>query len=132
MMEQKTPAKVLLLENEPEITEKIQQALGKEPYETTCFSSCVEALEASEKNPFNLVISGHNAEHKDPVEVMKDFVMASPMSSIIMVTDLSDSEVEEKAEGYGILGNISRNVPVEKLFTLLNTYEKIQQSLNRK
>jgi len=131
-MEQKTPVTVLLLEKDPEIKEKIAQALEKRAYAATCFSSCVEALEASGKTPFNLVISGHNTEQKDPVKVMKDFVMASPMSSIIMVTDLSDSEVEEKAEGYGILGNISRNIPVEKLFTLLNTYEKIQQSLSRK
>jgi DNA-binding NtrC family response regulator len=131
-MEQKTPVKVLLLENDSEITEKIAQALEKRSYETTCFISCVKALEASGTTLFNLVISGHNTEQKDPVEVMKDFVMASPMSSIIMVTDLSDSEVEEKAEGYGILGNINRNIPVEKLFTLLNTYEKIQQSLSRK
>ena len=132
MMEQKTPVKVLLLENDPDITEKIQQALGNGSYETTCYTNCIEALEASGTTLFNLVISGHNAEHRDPVEVMKDFVMTSPMSSIIMVTDLSDSEVEEKAEGYGILGNISRNVPVENLFTLLNTYEEIQQSLSRK
>jgi DNA-binding NtrC family response regulator len=131
-MEQKTPVKVLLLEKDPKIAEKIAQALGKRPYAATCFSSCIEALGASRTTLFNLVISGHNTEHKDPVEVMKDFVMASPMSSVIMVTDLSDSEVEEKAEGYGILGNISRNIPVEKLFTLLNTYEKIQQSLSRK
>jgi hypothetical protein len=47
------------------------------------------------------------------------------MTSIIMVTDLSDSEVEEKAEGYGILGNINRNVPAENLFSLLEPYEKI-------
>ncbi len=131
-MEQTTPVNVLLLENDPEIMEKIQQALGDGHYKTTCFSSSVEALEASGKAPYNLVISGHNTERKDPVEVMKEFVMASPMSSIIMVTDLSDSEVEEKAEGYGILGNISRNIPVENLFSLLNTYEKIQQSLSRK
>ncbi|MCF8127536.1 MAG: response regulator [Deltaproteobacteria bacterium] len=131
-MEQKTPVKVLLLEKDPEITEKILQALGGRPYAATCFSSCMDALEASGETPFSLIISGHNMEEKDPVEVMKDFVMTSPMSSVIMVTDLSDSEVEENAEGYGILGNISRNIPVEKLFTLLNTYEKIQQSLSRK
>ena len=131
-MEQTTPVSVLLLENDPEIMKKLQRALENGPYEATSFSSCEEALEASGKSHFKLVISGHNTERKDPVEVMKAFVMASPMSSIIMVTDLSDSEVEEKAEGYGILGNISRSIPVENLLSLLNTYEKIQQSLNRK
>ena len=63
---------------------------------------------------------------------MKAFVMATPMTSIIMVTDLSDSEVDEKAEGYGILGNITRDVPAESLLSLLHTYEKIQQSFKQK
>jgi len=54
--------------------------------------------------------------------------MASPMTSIIMVTDLSHSEVDEKAEGYGILGNIARDVPAEELLSLLGAFEKIQQS----
>jgi hypothetical protein len=58
--------------------------------------------------------------------------MTSPMSSIIMVTDLSHSEVDEKAEGYGILGNIARNVPTEDLLSLLHTFEKIQQSFKQK
>lgn len=131
MTKQETPVKVLLLENEPLILEKIQQALAKKPYETTCFSSSNEALGAIGKTPFNLVIAGHNAEQKDPVEVMKSFVMTSPMTSIIMVTDLSDSDVHEKTEGYGILGNISRKVPADNLISLLNTYEKIQQSLGQ-
>jgi len=124
----KTKIKVLLLENDPAVLDKIQLALEGRPYEKTSFSSSNEALKASKETLFDLIIAGHNAEHEDPIDVMKTFVMATPMTSIIMVTDLSDSEVDEKAEGYGILGNIARNVPAEGLLSLLHTYEKIQQS----
>lgn len=127
-MNQKTRKKVLLLENDPDVLDKIQSALEDRPYERTHFSSSNEAIKASKETLFDLIIAGHNAEHKDPIDVMKTFVMATPMTSIIMVTDLSDSEVDEKAEGYGILGNITRNVPAESLLSLLHTYEKIQQS----
>ncbi len=127
-MNQETKRKVLLLENDPAVLKKIQMALEDRPYEKTCFPSKNDALEASKTSLFNLVITGHNKENEDPIEVMKAFVMASPMTSIIMVTDLSPSEVDEKAEGYGILGNIARNVPTEKLLSLLRTFEKIQQS----
>jgi DNA-binding NtrC family response regulator len=129
---QETKIKVLLLENDPAVLEKIQQALGDNTYEKICFSSNLEALEASKKFFFDLMITGHNEENEDPIDVMKTFVMASPMSSIIMVTDLSHSEVDEKAEGYGILGNIARDVPTEELLSLLATFEKIQQSFKQK
>ncbi len=127
-MNPETTRKVLLLENDPEVLEKIQKALQDRFYEKTCFSSSHDALKASKETLFDLVITGHNEENKDPIDVMKTFVMASPISSIIMVTDLSHSEVDEKAEGYGILGNIGRDAPTGDLLSLLETYEKIQQS----
>jgi DNA-binding NtrC family response regulator len=132
MVNQETKIKVLLLENDPAVLDKIQLALEEKPYEKTSFSSSNEALKASKKSFFDLVITGHNEENNDPIDIIKAFVMATPMTSIIMVTDLSDSEVDEKAEGYGILGNITRNVPTEGLLSLLHTYEKIQQSLKQK
>jgi len=132
MVNQETKIKVLLLENDPAVQEKIQQALEDRAYETICFFNNHEALEALKNSFFDLVITGHNEENKDPIDVMKAFVMATPMTSFIMVTDLSDSEVDEKAEGYGILGNITRDVPAESLLSLLHTYEKIQQSFKQK
>jgi DNA-binding NtrC family response regulator len=129
---QETKRKVLLLENDPAVLEKIQLALEDSSYEKICFSGKNDALEASKTSFFDLLITGHNKENIDPIEVIKTFVMTSPMTSIIMVTDLSHSEVDEKAEGYGILGNIARDVPTEELLKLLHTFEKIQQSFKQK
>ena len=131
-MNQESKIKVLLLENDPAVLDKILLALEERCYEKTSFSSSNEALKASKQTLFGLIIAGHNAEQEDPIDVMKAFVMATPMTSIIMVTDLSDSEVDEKAEGYGILGNITRDVPTKSLLSLLHTYEKIQQSFKQK
>ncbi len=130
-MELKTPVKVLVLENDPQVVEKIHQVLNKRPYKTTCFGSSHDALTAIKETRFSLFIAGHNAEQKDPVDVIKEVVMISPMTSIVLVTDLSDSDVHEKAEGYGILGNINRKVPPESLLSLLDTHEKIQKSLGQ-
>ena len=127
-MNQEPKTKALLLENDQTVLEKIQQALKDRPYELTCFSTKKETLNALKETFFNLVITGHNAEGEDPIQVMKAMVMTSPMTSIIMVTDLSHEEAEEKAEGFGILGNVSRDVPSGDLLSLMDTYEKIQQS----
>ncbi len=131
-MTRKTKRKVLLLENDPAVMEKIKQTLEDDTYEKACFSNRNEALKASKETLFDLIITGHNEENEDPIDVMKTFVMASPMTSIIMVTDLSHSEVDERAEGYGILGNIVRDVPTEDLLSFLGTFEKIQQAIKQK
>ena len=127
-MTQETKRKALLLEKDPAVLEKIQRILKDRSYEPTCFSGKKEALAALKETFFSLVVTGLTENDDDPMEVMKAMVMTSPMTSVIMVTDLSESEVEEKAEGYGILGNVGREVPAKDLMSLLDVYEKIQGS----
>ena len=129
MMNADAKIKVMVLEEDKTVWDKIQGRLEGRPYETTRFESGNKALGASKDTFFDLALVGHSMEGEDPIDLMKAFVMASPMTSVITVTDLSDSEVEERAEGYGILGNITRDMPAESLITLLNSYERIQQSL---
>ena len=128
-MNQKTETKVLLFENDPTVLEKIEEAFLNRNHRVIRFSTSDEALDALKSTSFDLILVGLGAEKPDPMEVLRSFVMASPMSSVITITDLSDDEIHEKAEGYGILGNIPRNIPNEQLFTLLDTHEKIYQSL---
>ena len=130
-MNQETKKKALLLENNPKVLEKIQQILRDKPYEQVCFTGKTEALDALKETFFPLAVTGLTENDDDPVDVMKTMVMTSPMTSIIMVTDLSDTEVDEKAEGYGILGNVGRDVPPKDLLSLIDAFEKIQQSFTR-
>ena len=130
-MNQETETKVLLFENDPTVLEKIEEAFLNKNHTVIRFSTRDEALDALKSTSFDLILVGLGAEKPDPIEVLRTFVMASPMSSVITITDLSDDEIHEKAEGYGILGNIPRNIPDEKLFMLLDTHEKIHQSLRQ-
>ena len=130
-MNQEKETKVLLFENDPTVLEKIEEAFLNRNHKVIRFSTRDEALDALKSTSFDLLLVGIGAEKLDPMEVLRSFVMASPMSSVITITDLSDDEIHEKAEGYGILGNIPRNIPDEQLFTLLDTHEKIHQSLRQ-
>ena len=130
-MNQEMETKVLLFESDPTVLEKIDQAFLNRNHKVIRFSTRDEALDALKGTSFDLLLVGLGAEEVDPIEVLKAFVMASPMSSVITITDLSDDEIHEKAEGYGILGNIPRNIHNEQLFTLLDTHEKIHQSLRQ-
>jgi hypothetical protein len=51
--------------------------------------------------------------------------MASPMTSVILITDLPKQEVDDTAEGYGILGHTDRSVRSEEMIPLLESFEKI-------
>jgi len=63
-------------------------------------------------------------------EIMRKIVMTSPMTSIILISDLPTKEVDEKAEGYGILGHVNRSIPSKYLTLLIEHFEKISQSIH--
>ncbi|MCG6880005.1 MAG: response regulator [Deltaproteobacteria bacterium] len=130
-MSQETETKVLLFENDPTVIYKIEQAFLNRNLKVIRFSTRDEALEALNGTSFDLLFVGLGVEKLDPIKVVRTFVMASPMSSVITITDLSDAEIHEKAEGYGILGNITRDIPNEQLFSLLDNHTKIHQSLRQ-
>ncbi len=56
--------------------------------------------------------------------------MTSPMTSIILISDLPTKEVDERAEGYGILGHVNRSIPSKNLTLLIEHFEKISQSVH--
>lgn len=131
-MNRETETKVLLFENDPTVIQKIEQAFLNRNLEVIRFSTRDESLDALKDTPFDLLFVGLGVEKLDPIKVVRTFVMASPMSSVITITDLSDAEIHEKAEGYGILGNINRGIPNEQLFSLLDNHTKIHQSLRQR
>ncbi|MCK4817903.1 hypothetical protein KA005_19180, partial [bacterium] len=63
-----------------------------------------------------------------PFESMKDIVMTSPMTSMILITDLPEEEVNERAEGYGILGYVNREISSKDLLKLIKGFEEIFRS----
>ncbi len=84
-----------------------------------------EAKKIMKEQPVTLAIAGQTAGSDSPFQIMKAIVMTSPMTAIILITDLPKQEVEEKAEGYGILGHVNRPVTPENMAPLIETFEQI-------
>ena len=119
----KTPA--LILEKDRELAETISKSLKRRSYAVTSLSSRDEALALLKENLCPLAIVGDAEGGVSPFESMKDIVMASPMTSMVLITDLPKEEVEEKAEGYGILGHVGREDPSRNLIRLVKSFEEI-------
>ncbi len=127
-MDSEQNVKALVLVGEPEISATVEALLKRRSYDVMVFSGKKEALSfLKEKSP-QLAVVGDTKKNVSPFESMKDIVMTSPMTSIILITDLPKKEVDEKAEGYGILGHISKEIPSDDLTSLLESFENILKS----
>jgi ActR/RegA family two-component response regulator len=115
----------LILEKDETVVASIANTLQNRSYAVTVLSKQEEALNLLKERAFQLAIVGETEDSASVFEIMREIVAASPMTSMILVTDLSEKEVDERAEGYGILGHIGRVVPSGDLVQLLDSLEKI-------
>ena len=119
----------LILEKDETVVASIGNTLQSRPYSVIVLSKQEEALNLLKERAFQLAIIGNTEDSASVFGIMREIVKVSPMTAMILVTDLSEEEVDEKAEGYGILGHIGRTVPSGDLIQLLDSLEKILGAL---
>ena len=122
--------KALVVEKDQTVVESIELVLKEKSYIVTSSSNEDEALGLLRKTPYPLAIVGDAKGTSSTFEIMRKIVMTSPMTSIILISDLPTKEVDERAEGYGILGHVSRSIPLKDLTLLIEHFEKISQSIH--
>ena len=120
---------VLLVEKDNTVAESIEKILKTRSYATTQLSKKDEVLGFLKERVHPLAIIGDTEGNGSSFEVMRELVITSPMTSMILITNLSKKEVDEMAEGYGILGHINRGIPHDDMILLLERFEDIYDSL---
>jgi DNA-binding response OmpR family regulator len=129
-MENQENLKALVVEEDQTVVDSIEQVLKDKSYSVTRSSDEEVALDLLRETPYPLVIVGDSKGVGSTFDVMKKIVMTAPMTSIILISDLPTKEVDDKAEGYGILGHVSRSIPSKELTILIEHFEKISQSIH--
>lgn len=129
MMVDQQNMRVLILEKEKDVVEAIKRNLENGPYVLHIHSSFKEAVSLLTSEHIAIAIIGNAVETNSPFEGLLEIVKASPLTSTILLSDLSEKEVHERSEGCGILGHVPRNVPPEDLEHLFNQYRKISGRL---
>ncbi len=120
---------VLVVEKDNTVVESIVKILKARSYATTQLSKKDEALSFLKERLHPLAIIGDTEGNGSSFEVMREIVMTSPMTSMILITDLPKKEVDEMAEGYGILGHVNRGIPHDDMILLLEKFEDIYNFL---
>jgi len=122
--------KALVVEKDQTVVESIELVLKEKSYIVTSSSNEDEALGLLRKTTYPLAIVGDANGTSSTFEIMRKIVMTSPMTSIILISDLPTKEIDERAEGYGILGHVNRSIPSKYLTLLIEHFEKISQSIH--
>jgi DNA-binding response OmpR family regulator len=129
-MKKQENIKALVVEKDQAVVDSIERVLKDTSYSVTQSTDEEQALDLLRKTPYSLVIVGDARGANSTFDVMRKVVMTSPMTAIILISDLPAKEVDDKAEGYGILGHVNRSIPFKDLVDLIEQFEKISQSIH--
>ena len=122
-MAQTQKTRAAILEKDPAVARVVQETLKKRGFAVSTLTGKQEAIQ--DIKTYALAIVGHVEGSLSVFDTMREIVMNSPMTSIILITDLPEKEVEDTAEGYGILGHVSTKMQASQLDQLIDQYESI-------
>ncbi|MDY6880007.1 MAG: hypothetical protein V2J25_11400 [Desulfatiglans sp.] len=131
MKEKEETVDALILEEDPSVVEWVKEALETRSYTVSTLSEKEEAWGFLRRKHCPLAIVGRSAGAESEIGLLKELVKASPMTSVILLSDLTEQEVHEKTEGYGILGHISRKDALKDLFLFVDQFEEIARIIPR-
>ena len=125
-MEKQQDINVLVFEKDRKVIDLVLPLLKKKGYNN--INTCLHKKEIKRilgEKLYGLVVTGEIDGYDSPFDALKDIIMMSPMTSVILISDLPEREVHEKAEGYGIIGHVTRTIPSDDFILLLEQFEKI-------
>ena len=120
----------IVLDRDKNLADLISATLKEELFEVVTTADTEETLDLLKQKLFSLAVVGDPEGDETAFDAMKKVVMKSPMTSMILITDLSEEIVEEKAEGYGILGHIARDFSSEGLKGLIENFREIFKAMS--
>jgi DNA-binding response OmpR family regulator len=109
MEKKQAPIHALVLDADPTLSRRGAHDLAKKYYATSTVSSKEEALNTLKTQSIQLAVLGNPPKGGVCFDLLKDFVKTSPLTSLTLTAYTSEKEIPEKAECFGILGNVFRS-----------------------
>jgi DNA-binding response OmpR family regulator len=129
-MEKKGPILAVLAEKDSATAAAAAACLTQRSYEVHTAKTRATLVGMLKESQVHIAVIGEVEGSESPFETLREAVMTSPLTSVILVTDAPARDVEEKAEGYGILGHVGRALPQDVVGELLDNFERIREAIS--
>jgi len=114
------PVRLLVIDDEPIVGKRLQQAFGKLGLEVEIFTSPLPALEAMARQPFDIVVTDLKMEGMDGMEVLRRVRQLNSRSRVILITGYASRETSEAAIREGAFDFLAKPFRLEELKSAVN------------
>jgi DNA-binding NtrC family response regulator len=110
-----TPARLLIVDDDPVAVGLLREVLSIEGYEITSALSGEEAISLSTETVFDVIITDVRMGEKDGMDVLRFYKKSSPDTDIIMITAFGSIDTAIEAIREGAFDYISKPFKIEEI-----------------
>lgn len=119
-------AKILLLEDDPEMRAILEQILSYQDYDVTAVETGFQAIDAAKGVHFDLIVADVRVEGPDGIEVLSEARKEQPEVGTLLVSGYSSLEDNARAEKLGVGGFLKKPFETQRFLEL------VQQQLHKR
>lgn len=110
-----TAPRLLVIDDEPIVGKRLQQAFGKLGIDVATFTAPQPALAALAKETFDIVVTDLKMEGMDGIEVLRQARRLNPRTRVIIITGYASPETAEAALREGVFDFLAKPFRLEEL-----------------
>ena len=120
MQTKPTNPRLLIIDDEPIVGKRLQQAFGKLGLEVVTFTNPLLGMEAMAKEPFDIVVTDFKMEGMDGIEVLRQARKINSRVRVIIITGYASQETAEAAIKEGVFDFLAKPFRLEELKLAVN------------
>ncbi len=127
-MNTQQPISILVLDDEPIVSKRLQPALEKKGYGVETFCESSKALERFQEKPFDIVITDLKMKGIDGMEFLTEVKKQSPKTEVIVITGFATMETAKESFQKGVFDFLAKPF---KLREIQDVIKKIETKLRQ-
>jgi len=105
----------MIIDDEPIVGKRLQQALEKNGYEVETFTTGNEGLIRFRENKFEIIVTDIRMDEIDGIEVLSKVLQEEPETKVIIITGYATIEMAREALAKGAFDFISKPFKPDEL-----------------
>ena len=114
-----TPKRVVILDDEPIVCERLKPALEKAGFEVETFTTGQAVIDRFAETRFDVLVTDLKMQKPDGLEVMKFVKESSPATKVIIITGYATVETARDAMKGGAVDFIAKPFKISQLRDLI-------------
>ena len=117
------PISILVLDDEPIVSKRLQPALEKKGYKVETFCESSKALRRFNEKPFDIVITDLKMKGIDGMQFLTEVKKQSPKTEVIVITGFATMETAKESFQKGVFDFLAKPFKLREIQDVIQKIE---------